>query len=343
MKILKQKFILILPLFLVAYLFSPFSLSEDSMLKQKPYFTYLLETKGTFYDAKINGVSIEEDLQGGSLNYEQPVNQYMRTGSNRIGFQIFTHDLDNFKDADITISLYVNQDEATEKHKKLIGQVSFSANDFAENKNLQDAISTSMPAVNLDSSNEFLKAKDGDVIISAPKIEESKVRPGQGFYVYQDIELETPFPLWGFFSADKLDMPDAWDDFVKGADKYRKNTTYSLYSEHEKIFELLKTQDFDKILPLFSERNREMDIALYLPKGTFDKRLQKSLEINLRDSKKTLTLIEPKYAQPSWSDNKELIRLGTPAMISFNNVEDSLYSKYPIWFYKKDGEWIISR
>jgi hypothetical protein len=71
--------------------------------------------------------------------------------------------------------------------------------------------------------------------------------------------------------------------------------------------------------------------------------LKKALQDDFDDSNSVLKIDDVDYAHPAVSDNKDLIRIGSPAMIKFANEEHSLYSKYPIWFYKKDGKWIISR
>ncbi len=320
----------------------PVSQAEDSMLTKKPYFTYRIEANGALFESKINGILLEKNVRGTQMIVEQPVNHYMRTGTNRIGFQLYTRTPEDFGNAKVTISLYVNQDEAPEANKKLLGQITFNAAEFAKNKQAAEAIKTSMSAVKLDSSDDFSASDNGDVIVHAPQIEQSKVRP-TGFHVYQDIELETPFPLWGFFNADKLDFPDAWADFVKDVDLYRANITKPLYDEHEKIYQLFKAKDMNQILPLFAERNREMDIAMYLPEGSYEKELSSALLADIENKDSVLKLYTSDKASPAVSDDKTLIQIGNPAMILFADDENSIYDKYPIWFYKKDGKWIISR
>jgi hypothetical protein len=312
------------------------------MLTKKPYFTYRIEASGALFESKINGVVLEKNTQGSNLTVEQPINAFMRTGKNRIGVQLYTRTPEDFGDTKLTISLYVNQDEAPEANKKLIGQITFNAAEFAKNKQPREAINSSMPAVRLDSTNDFLASETGDVIVYAPTIEQSKVRP-TGFHVYQDIELETPFPLWGFFSADKLDFPDAFAEYAANYEHYGETIINSLYQEHEKVYQAFQSQDFKKILPLFAERNSEMDIAEYLPAGSYAEKLTNALESDFEDEDSILKLVDGEYASPSVSDEKTLIRIGSPEMISFADYENSIFSKYEIWFYKKDGKWIISR
>ncbi len=329
-------------LMLLTILISPILQAEDSMLTKKPYFTYRIEANGALFESKINGILLETNVRGTQMIVEQPVNHYMRTGTNRISFQLYTRTPEDFGNAKITISLYVNQDEAPESQKKMLSQVTFSAAEFATKKQATEAIKTSMPAVKLDSSNEFLASDNGDVIVHAPQIEQSKVRP-TGFHIYQDIELETPFPLWGFFKADKLEFPDSWSEFVQNGEHYKKTITGPLYQEHEKIYQLFKSQNLAQILPLFAERNREMDIAMYLPEGNYEQQLSSALQADFANNDSYLKLVEAKFAKPAVSDGKELIRIGSPDMIRFADDQNSIYDKYPIWFYKKDGKWIISR
>jgi hypothetical protein len=327
---------------ILTILFTSLLQAEDSMLNKKPYFTYRIETKGALYESKINGIVLEKDTRGNALNFEQPVNQFMRTGKNRIGFQLYTRTPEDFDNAKITASLYVNQDGASESEKKLISQVTFKASDFAQEKNPQQAIQASMPAVKLDSTNAFLASDNGDVIVHTPQIEPSKVRP-YAFHIYQDIELETPFPLWGFFKADKLEFPDAWADFSSNVQHYSDTLIKPVYQEYQNVYDIIKSQNIEQLLTIFEERNREYDIALYYPEGTYNDILKKALQGDLGDDNSNLKISPMKFATPSVSDGKEIIRLGNPNIIYFENEEHSLYSKYPIWFYKKDGKWIISR
>lgn len=312
------------------------------MLTKKPYFTYRIETSGALYEAKMNGVLQDANFQGTKLALELPNNGFMRSGKNRIGFQLYTRTPEDFGDAKISISLYVNQDEAPEENKKLIGQITFNAAEFAKNKLPEEGIKTSMPAMRLDSTNDFLASENGDVIVHAPTIEPSKVRP-HAYHIYQDIELVTPFPLWGFFKADKLDFPDAFAEFAANIELYRKTITKDLYKEHEKIYKAFKSKKFKKILPYFAERNSEMDIAEYLPAGSYDEKLKEALQEDFEDKDSVLTLVKIGNARPSVGDDKNLIRIGSPEMIFFADEENSIYSKYAMWFYKKDGKWIVSR
>ena len=307
----------------------------------KPFYTWRIETQGALYEAKINGVLLEKDFQGDQLVSEEPVNHYMRSGKNRIGFQLYTRTPEDFGSARISLSLYVNEDEAPESGKTLVGQVNFNAADFSSDKP-DNAIKSSLLAAKLDSANGYQVSDQGDVIIHSTVIEPSKVRP-DAFYIYQDIEVSVPFPEWGFLSADPIEFPDAFVEYKENMELYDNKLVTPLYHVHQNIFKIMQTEDMDKILPLFAERNRELDLAFYYSPGTSEQKLKNSLLDDFDDEDIVFKLEELRYAKPIVSDNKLLMQLGADAMLYFEDEEDEIFELYPAWFYQKDGKWIISR
>ena len=308
------------------------------MLTAKPIFTWRIETQGARYEGKINGVLLEKDAKGNMLQFEQPVNQYMQTGKNRIALYLYPKKVEGFGPAKISVSLYVNQDEAPESDKKLIGQIIFNAADLISGNGIQ----SSMPTMRLNSMKEFKQDKNGDVVVFSPIIEPSNVRPN-ALYLYQDIELITPFPEWGFLKADHIEFPEKFSDYKNNIENYRQKLLKPLYDVHINLFEAMKTQNMDKILPLFSERNREYDIAFYLPEGSYEKKLREALISDFSDPKKIFKMQPFSSAKPTVSDDRALIKLGAKSLIYFVDKNESAWNYYPIWFYQKNGKWIISR
>jgi len=342
-----SKFIFVLLLTIISTtVFTTIVIAEDSMLKDKPYFTYRIETKNVQYEAKMNGVTIQDDPNAGMLITEEPVNQYMVSGKNRIALYLYPFSDIGFGNADISISLYVNQDEAPEDQKRLVGQISFKVSELTgdkeEDMKQQKGISLSMPTMRLDSSDDFKRSDNGDVIIHPPKLEPAKTHP-DALYIYQDIELVVPFLRWGFLDADPIDFPDSFDEFSNHFDHYNKVLLAPLYEVYEKLYEQLKKGDIDGFLSHFEERNQEMNAALYFESGHYQNTLRKSIVSNLNNEKRTLKLTEFDYADPIVSDDKKLIKLGSDGLIYFEDEGNSIYSKYHIWFYQKDGKWYISR
>jgi len=311
--------------------------ADESMLKNKPYFTLRIDTKGARYEAKLNGIEVLRDVRNGNmLNTEVPVNQYMKSSENIISLNLFPKRDDGFNSANISLSLYVNKDEAPESEKKLLSNIVFTG---AENIK-GTGIESSMPAMRLDSTDKMKKSDNGDVIVHSASIAPAKIMSA-AVTVSQKIELETPFPRWGYLDGDVLDFPENYNDYLSNKDLYKKNIINPLFQEYQNIYNLLASNDIDAVMDLFKERNHEYDIAYYYPEGTYDKKLRDSLAGDLKFLK--LLIRDSEKAAPMMSDNKRLFKLGNVGMIYFTNDEKSTFNNYDIIFYKKDGKWIVSR
>jgi len=324
-------------LLLLCTLFTSFTQAGESMLTKKPFFTLRIETKNTHYLAKINGVIIFNDFKNGyMLNSEIPVNYYMKTGGNKISLEILPAYEDKFSSANITLSLYVNQDEAPESEKKLLSSITFNGRDYDKDTGIE----LSMPAMKLDSNNHFKQSNQGDVILYAAKIGPAAIT-NTALTISQTIDLQTPFPKWGFLTGDDINFPLTYADYLNDKQKWRDKTINPLYDEYQKIYDLLSANKLDEVMVLFKERNREYDIAMYYPIGTYDKKLRKSFEADL--SKYTLKIRSPKNGRPYISDDKKLLKLGRSGLIHFVNDDETSFTNYEILFYKKNGKWIIAR
>jgi len=333
-----QNFKIITLLFiLVSNLLVNVAKADDTMLTEKPYFTLRIETKNTLYLAKVNGVVVFDDNSNGNmLIAEKPVNYYMQTGLNTISFELFPKREDEFDSANITLSLYVNKDEAPESEKKLISSINFNGKYYKKG----NAIKLSMPEVKLDSKNNFKKSNDGDVIVDKAKLKPGVIMPGT-IIISQSFSLATPFPKWGFLDGESIDFPLSYSEYTEQMDLWDGKVVNHLYEEYNKIYKLLSERDLDKVMNLFKERNEEYDIAMYYSKGTYDKKLRKALSSDL--DKYTLKLRSIDQAIPYISDDKKLLKLGNVGMIYFVNDEETSFTNYEILFYKKDGKWVISR
>ncbi|VAW60031.1 hypothetical protein MNBD_GAMMA08-2932 [hydrothermal vent metagenome] len=197
-------------LLLISNLLTNFVMADESMLTKKPYFTLRIETKNTYYLAKVNGVVVFDDNSNGHmLVAEIPVNYYMQTGKNTISLELFPSTGTGFESENITLSLYVNQDEAPDADKKLVSSITFKGMGYEKGT----AIDLSMPEMRLDSKNNFKKSDDGDVIIQQVSIKPGVIMPNT-LTVSQSVSLQTPFPKWGFLSGDEIDFPLSYQKYM---------------------------------------------------------------------------------------------------------------------------------
>jgi len=308
------------------------------MLKEKPYFTWRIENGGVRVQAKLNGIILEESPRGTKVSYDMPVNEYMFAGKNRLSMTVYPFKGGDFRDSKVSLSLYVNNNDAPESEKVLLGHICFNAGDYREG----DGKAASRKGTVLNSINGFTEDKKGDVIISEAKLEEAPVRTG-ALYIYQDIELETPFPKWGFLDAEPYDFPDKWSDYVANIAVYQKSLTRPVYAAHLEIYEALKNIDIEKFLDFFDERNTEQDIAMYQKPGTTRAEFKASIEQDLAKKTHELIILPPEKAPPIVSDNRNLIKLGLDGLIAFAAKDESSYLKYHIQMYKKSGKLVVGR
>ncbi|CAA0104159.1 Uncharacterised protein [BD1-7 clade bacterium] len=155
--------------------------------------------------------------------------------------------------------------------------------------------------------------------------------------ISRDVGLSTSFSPWGYITSDTIpqvdDMSDAefFDEFLP-----------SIFKAYEKIHGALKRKDIDSIMPLFQERNSEMDIAFYHEPGTYEKKLRDSFQSEI-DSGMILADIDIGYVQGKVSENGKLAKLDDPYLIYFHNEEKTIFNGYDIWFRRKGDRWIVSR
>ena len=207
------------------------------MLTDQPYFTYRIEAKGLRYEAKINGIIIHEDLKGHQVTTEEPINHYMVSGKNRISLNLYPWDKARYNGGSISVSLYVNRYGDSERNKVLIGQIAFDSNDLigdeAEAIKNQQGITLSMPPGKLNSHKQFERDdQQGDMTVHQAHIE-PKVALAEGTYLYQDIELEVPFPRWGYLDADPIEFPDDFQVFRDNMEYYDEQLINPLYEVHQ--------------------------------------------------------------------------------------------------------------
>jgi len=308
------------------------------MLKNKPYFTLRIESSGARVEAKLNGIILERNVRGSKIRYEMPVNEYMFTGTNRLSFNAYAYKPGDYRDSKVSLSLYVNDNDAPESEKVLLSHISFDAADYKNGNGLAD----SRKGTVLNSKNGFKEDKKGDVVIFNAKLEDALIRPG-ALYVYQDIELETPFPKWGFLDAEPYQFPEKWSEYIENIAVYEKDLLDPVYAAHLKIYEALQNNDIETFLDFFEERNSETDIAMYQKPGTTRAGLRTEIEKDLAKKTHELIILPPEEAPPIVSDNRNLIKLGLDGLIAFAAKDESSYLKYHIQMYKKNGKWVVGR
>lgn len=314
---------------------------RNTMLTEKPYFTVSLETNLCVGYLLLNGQLLHA-AEMMPLKFDVPVNHWIRKGENELMMMLLPIDeqgnLSKFpRNTKCTMTLRVRQSGSSLEENRAITALTFMAKD-------PTGIEGNTPEGRLDSKNGFAPADKGDVLIG-----KAKKKPFQegAVIVSRTITLpEIGLPEWRFFTSDNItnlsgaDIGGRLDE--ETSDKLKKE----LLPVYRKIWNALKARKVDDVLPLFEERNQEIDAAFFKKPGDTGAKLAKELKDSASDPKWKLWPITDNNVIIQLYDNNKLARLsqnnGKP-LISFDHTTDKMTYDYDILFRKSGNKWIITR
>ena len=153
------------------------------------------------------------------------------------------------------------------------------------------------------------------------------------------VSAPNNLPLWSFFNSDNL--PDY--DAMSSAD--RKASIKELFVEYKKIQDALANNDIDSIMPLFSERNKELDIAFGYESGRMEQMLRDFMQDAIDDPAWKLEIRTADGAAIYREDNNKLVSLTRDKLSDFLGFRNSsgMYLSLEIKLRRENGKWIISR
>ncbi len=306
-----------------------------SILQDKPVFELKLEGYGSQYVIYVNGMGIYTQYNsGGQISTTFPINHWMRSGKNNISIITWSDDegAPINPHARITIQLLVSS------HNKPGKEYSITSVNF-QNK-LQSPISESTPSGKYNSLKPFEADKQGDVEVFDVVTKKRTDLNQSAVEFSRDINVPSSIPLWSFFNSD--DLPDyngmSDDDYYKQLD--------ILLVEYLKVQSALASKKTNAILPLFAERNKELDLAFYNPPGTLEKQIKEALLEAANNSEAELVTLTKDKVGISLEENRKLASLTRneeKAAIVFNYKNGMGSFRFDLIFRMKDGKWILTR
>lgn len=323
-----MKFLTIITLLSMLFGCSGETKLTNSILNKKPVFTMKIHGFGTRYRIYINNIKVYEEKNGASqVTTSIPLNHWMRAGENSLKLLVYPNNEEapiNEK-SEVNAEIYVHNDEADEQYKiggfnfKGLGQINRSA---LEGYRLEAEL--------------FKHDEKGEVIAHEVSIAKDTVLVGS--YEYEQIFIiPSNLPLWAFFKSDDLpNEPDlSEEEFWELSAELR---------DHLKIIQdKLIAGNVDEVMPLFDERNNELDKAFYYTNGVMEAKLRDAFETDIPQL--DMLPITGKMVGYINEHNKKLAsvyRDGEPA-VTGNYKEGSGSLEFPIMFRKQDGKWIITR
>jgi len=311
----------------------------QSILTHKPYFTVNINVVNTKIVINLNGESIYTSFNKRPKHLVVPVNHLMISGENVLEVKLLAFKRDNLTlspKAEVTVTLQVADVEKLNTPPVAISQIV-----YAKASTIDSSIEGTY-----NSLYNFKADKNGDVKISRLLTEKlSKPRITEevrGISLTQNVTLQTPFPRWSFLDSDNIVEGNFYDMNRKAYDTLRKRKDIEVvYQIHQRIYDALQRKDVDSIIDLFDERNQEMDIAMYEPKGYYKNLLYKRLKEDVNNNTRNMLKFIPNKRFFYISEGGKTLYIRS-AIVFNNNAKDGS-TNYPVLFRKEKGKWIITR
>jgi len=300
-----------------------------SILNQKPVFTINFHATGARYRLYLNGVLIErQGSSQGQNSYEIPVNHWMRSGKNTLDLTVYPNEEGEDIPPSSQIKALLQVRNFGEQENYTLGGFAFSGASYKE--------VVLGKAYQRDVEN-FEQVDTGGISISELGMIEDSPYDGARKYALT-FEIPSNLPLWAFFGSDEV------PDFITLSDEDYYAVSADLYAIFLNIQNHLEEGNIDEIMPLFSERNRETDLAFYKEEGQTERELYSDFTNDIP----TLNLLGLDSDTTTYESENNL-KLATNYRADRDNViSGNLKSgpgnlSFPIMFRQQDGKWIITR
>ena len=301
----------------------------NSILNKKPVFTMKIHGFGTRYRIYINGVEVyRENSSASQVTTSIPLNHWMRSGENSLKLTVLPSKKNEpiNEKSEVNAEIYVHNDEADEQYR--IGGFNFKGLGYISES---DLLGYRLEA------DLFTHDKEGEIKAEGVEVEKDTIFEG-AIEFNQAFTIPNNLPLWAFFNSE--DVPNDPD--------LSEEEYWALSAELRDYLEIIQDKiiagDIDGVMPLFEERNNELDQAFYYSSGVMEAKLRNSFEVDIPQlDMLELTGRNVKYANETSLKLASIYRTkrGSAMVGNFKDSQGSI--GFPIMFRKQDGKWIITR
>lgn len=299
-----------------------------SMLRDTPYLVVQVDMSGCAYDVRLNDVSIVSDERGVPVEAELPVNHWARPGENMLEMVLkpLPEGAPEGLLARCSATLMVRKSGTPAEKSQPIADLRFSGALTEPSAGIKESSPTGRFA---DRPGFPADPQAGTVLV-----DEVKVTPPEGdrgTVLSRRITLPVLLPRWVWFQSDPI--PN------------NEQTRQQLIAEYQRIWDAVQQKKVPQVLPLFTERNKELAAAFY---RTEREMAQKSAQLEQLSVNPGLSLfpLEPEDSVLVVFGGGRLAKLtrwdGNP-MIAFNYTDDSGSETFDIVFRKSGNRWLIIR
>jgi hypothetical protein len=299
-----------------------------SILNKKPVFTIDLHAAGTRFQLYLNGVLIEGDPSGGQNTYEIPVNHWMKSGENTLDLTVYPDDEGENIQSNSVINALLQVRNFGEWENYILGGFVFKGATY------KTAVLDKAYQRDLES---FEITEKGGITVSELGMVEDTPFDGARKYALT-LEIPSNLPLWAFFESDEV------PDLDTMSDESYEAITAEMYVILKGIQDHLEQGKVDEVMPLFTERNRETDLAFYKEEG----QTQRELHSDFTNDIPTLNMLNLGPDSAGYESERNLKLASSLRNDRDNAISGNLKSgpgnlSFPIMFRKQDGKWIITR
>jgi len=284
---------------------------------------------GTRYRVYVNGVEVyRENSSASQVTTSIPLNQWMRAGDNSLKLIVLPSKKNtpiNVK-SEVNAELYVHNDGMEQEYR--LGGFNFKGLGYISEADLLEyRLETEL----------FRLDNEGELLAQDVEIAEDTIFDGVIEYK-QILTIPNNLPLWAFFNSDDVINESYLSDEEFWA------LSAEMRDHLEMIQDKLIAGNIDEVMPLFEERNNELDKAFYYSSGVMEAKLRDSFEEDISQ----LSMLELKGRNVKYVSEKNLklaaiLRTQKGAAIVGNFIDSQGSIEFPIMFRKDDGEWIITR
>lgn len=320
---------------------NPKPAERGAMIPARPLLNLRVDIESCQYDLFVNGGLVMRNMAGTPAHEEQPINHFVRSGSNDIEVLLYP-DPDAPDASEVKVSLVIKDAEHAEAPGVTALVLAHSAKAGAANPT-----AGSTPAGVFDSRRGFEKPADsGDVKVGPAKFRHLPVHRDPLDMLSRTFDMHLPFPEWAFFKGEK--MKQGWEYETKDALKAGYAQVLPAYVQ---LASLLEKHDVNAFVDACEERSREMDVAFYKTAGETRRRLTEELKTAFADPTLKLEPTTPppgKFWRYSVGSKGNLIALTQgdrgSSVIGYESTNGSLYRLgFPVTFRKQGDRFIVTR
>jgi hypothetical protein len=311
------------------------------MITTSPLFGLRLDIEHCMYIVYVNGGTVTVNLEGTAGHEDQPINQWLRSGSNELEVHMYRA-ADEANTCDARVALMVKDVE----NERGAGAKALVLAHTAQGETAGDPAAGSSPAGTFDSHRGYRSADQGDLKVGPAKMTHIEDGAQRIDVLSRTFDVHLPFPEWAFFKGDKVRR--SWEF----KDKQDMTPTYNeIFAAHRKLWELLAKRDVNAFLDACDERSHEIDLAYFKKPGETRGHLRKELETAMNDPKLELAKIDKnpgKFWKYAVGSKGNLIALGQGAQLStlfrYQMKDDTPFSViFPVVFRKEGSRYIVTR